>query len=379
MNIFKTLFNSFFRTLGRILCYILIGTVLSLIFSKYIVHADTIDAGAYTKISGYSWLPDGFWYSSLPANSSKDLKFELFSSHGDIIGYNTLIIDFCSSGFSGANKITRKYPIGQGCTNSCFGTSIQVQDLMSSSKSYEGYACSNFRAYVPISKLSVATGCTSTSCTATLEDYLTFSSVYSYNLPLTLSGIYLTDDVAYSNGGITQDSIDRVNSTISSLKDNINNTNSKLDDANSKLDEAENTRKGILGTIKDVLSSIASLPGKIIDLMITGLKSLFIPEDMSFLDDFSDSISNKLGFIAEVPIKVLKFLVDLATTTWDDFTSVSLPKVNVFGVYFWDDQEIDITAIINKLKPWRYVTDVICVTTCVNTLRKWRERFTGGS
>lgn len=314
------------------------------------VHADTIDAGAYTKISGYSWLPDGFWYSSLPANSSKDLKFELFSSHGDIIGYNTLIIDFCSSGFSGANKITRKYPIGQGCTNSCFGTSIQVQDLMSSSKSYEGYACSNFRAYVPISKLSVATGCTSTSCTATLEDYLTFSSVYSYNLPLTLSGIYLSDDVAYSNGGITQDSIDRVNSTISSLKDNINNTNSKLDDANSKLDEAENTRKGIWSTIKDVLSNIISLPKKIVEFLVDALKSLFIPTESQISEVIDDSkeLSENFGFVGEgvsFSVQLFTSLLNISQSNGCvDFPEFSLDFSNIdsigHNVKFWDKKSV---------------------------------------
>ncbi len=70
---------------------------------------------------------------------------------------------------------------------------------------------------------------------------------------------------------------------------------------NEKLDEAENTRKGIWGTIKEIFTSIIELPGKIVNLLIDGLKSLFIPSDdffENFINDFKDKFLNKLGFLA---------------------------------------------------------------------------------
>ena len=371
MNIFKTLFNSFFRTLGRILCYILIGTVLSLIFSKFTVHADTkkLDTIQFNESEWY--INYGYWGSNMYTSGTDIEIYTTLTANNTAVNDtdNTVILDLCAGD---GIIVKRTATVGNSCANSCFSQNVSVQNLNRSCVLANNSSGFSFRIFLPVNKWDNRY-VTSPNSHVYLQDKITISSK-NYNSNFIVYGAYLTDELVAGTNDYSE-----INSQINALNSNINNTNSKLDDANSKLDEAENTRKGILGTIKDVLSSIASLPGKIIDLMITGLKSLFIPEDMSFLDDFSDSISNKLGFIAEVPIKVLKFLVDLATTTWDDFTSVSMPKVNVFGVYFWDDQEIDITAIINKLKPWRYVTDVICVTTCVNTLRKWRERFTGGS
>ena len=371
MNIFKTLFNSFFRTLGRILCYVLIGTVLSLIFSKFTVHADTkkLDTIQFNESEWY--INYGYWGSNMYTSGIDIEIYTTLTANNTAVNDtdNTVILDLCAGD---GIIVKRTATVGNSCANSCFSQNVSVQNLNRSCVLANNSSGFSFRIFLPVNKWDLRS-VTSPNGHVYLQDKITISSKY-YNSNFIVYGAYLTDELVAGTNDYSE-----INSQINALNSNINNTNSKLDDANSKLDEAENTRKGILGTIKDVLSSIASLPGKIIDLMITGLKSLFIPEDMSFLDDFSDSISNKLGFIAEVPIKVLKFLVDLATTTWDDFTSVSMPKVNIFGVYFWDDQEIDITAIINKLKPWRYVTDVICVTTCVNTLRKWRERFTGGS
>ena len=145
------------------------------------------------------------------------------------------------------------------------------------------------------------------------------------------------------------------------------NTDSKIDNANSKLDEAENTRKGIWETIK-------SIPGLILD----GFKSLFIPEDMSFLDDFKESISNKLGFIAQIPISVIDFGIDLVNLDVEEMTSVTFPTVEIMGVHFWPEMDVDITPIMSKFGSFKYLTDVLCVTLCVYTLNRWREKFTGG-
>lgn len=152
----------------------------------------------------------------------------------------------------------------------------------------------------------------------------------------------------------------------------------KISDTNDKLDEAENTRKGILGTIKDVLSNIISLPKKIVEFLVDALKSLFIPEDMSFLDDFKETISNKLGFIAQVPIAVIDFGIDLVNLDVEEMTSVTFPTVEIFGVHFWPEMEVDITPIMSKFSSLKYLTDVLCVTMCVSTLNRWREKFTGG-
>ena len=119
--------------------------------------------------------------------------------------------------------------------------------------------------------------------------------------------------------------------------------------------------------VTDFFSSIANT-----------LKSLFVPSDMSFMTDFEETITTKLGFIAEIPIRIINFAIDLASSSWDSFTSLTLPTINIFGYYFWENQEIDLTEAINIFRPYRYVTDVVCVVICVNTLNKWRETIFGG-
>lgn len=114
------------------------------------------------------------------------------------------------------------------------------------------------------------------------------------------------------------------------------------------------------------------------DGIINGIKNLFVPSDMSFMTDFEETITTKLGFIAEIPIRIINFAIDLASSSWDSFTSLTLPTINIFGYNFWESQEIDLTEAINIFRPYRYVTDVVCVVICVNTLNKWRETIFGG-
>lgn len=197
------------------------------------------------------------------------------------------------------------------------------------------------------------------------------------------------------NSIIQANSLDDIKSAIEKQKEDTNN---KLDQqinqnqtiidqnnqTNSKLDEAETTRKGILGTIKEVLSYVNPFSEnffayKLVELLINALKSLFIPEDMSFVTDFVEALESKLGFIAEIPVKIIEFTLSLATATWSEFKSISFPTISIFGYNFWNAQEIDLTEAINIFKPFKYVTDVICVVICAQTLNKWRERFTGGS
>lgn len=136
---------------------------------------------------------------------------------------------------------------------------------------------------------------------------------------------------------------------------------------NIKLDQAEETRKGILQTIID-------LPKKFFEMLI----SLFIPEDFSFLDNFKYSLANKLGFIAEIPISVIDFIFNLVNKGWDSFNSITLPEIEMFGVSFWNSQEISLQEAIDIFSPYKYITDVICVILCVNTLRRWYETFASG-
>lgn len=162
-------------------------------------------------------------------------------------------------------------------------------------------------------------------------------------------------------GNTTNDAINNSSNNI------INNQNSNQAQTNEKLDNAENTRKGIWETIKN-------LPKAFLDMLL----GLFIPDDFDFLDNFKDSLEDKLGFIAEVPLSVIDFLFDLATVSWEPYTTVSFPSIDILGFNFWNSQEIDLTPAIGIFSPFKYFTDILCVVLCVNTLRKWYESFASG-
>lgn len=134
-----------------------------------------------------------------------------------------------------------------------------------------------------------------------------------------------------------------------------------------KLDEANETSKGIWQTIKE-------LPSMFLDMLL----GLFIPEDLSFIDNFKEVISNKLGFIASIPIQIIDFALGLVNVAFDEITSISFPSLSIFGFNFWNAEEIDITIMLEKLKPFRYFTDFTCVILCCRTLYDLYHKFTGG-
>ena len=150
-----------------------------------------------------------------------------------------------------------------------------------------------------------------------------------------------------------------------------------------RLDEANETSKGILGKIKDILSYINPFSEnffayKLVELLLNGLKSLIVPDDFDFINDFKEVLENKLGFIASVPIQLLDYVISLKDKVFTPMTTISFPKISIFGYYFWDDMEIDITQGLNWVAPFKYLTDLGCVIIMVNTLKKWYTNFTGG-
>lgn len=157
----------------------------------------------------------------------------------------------------------------------------------------------------------------------------------------------------------------------------------RIDDTNKKLDEQNETSKGILGKIKDILSYINPFSEnffayKLIELLIDGLKKLVVPDNFDFINDFKEVLENKLGFIASVPIQLLDYVISLKDKVFTPMTTISFPKISIFGYYFWDDMEIDITQGLNWVAPFKYLTDLGCVIIMVNTLKKWYTNFTGG-
>lgn len=168
-------------------------------------------------------------------------------------------------------------------------------------------------------------------------------------------------------------------------QDEIKQEQQKTNDAlTSDSDDESSSSCGMICKLKNILSYINPLSEKffaykLVELLIEALKSLIVPDDMSFVTDFVDALESKLGFIGAIPGQIIEFAINLVSASWSEFNSISFPSISIFGYNFWDSQEIDLTEAINIFKPFKYVTDCICVVLCARTLNKWREQFTGGS
>ena len=171
---------------------------------------------------------------------------------------------------------------------------------------------------------------------------------------------------------------------LSSSFDNLGSiTISGTEICTNKLDEQNETSKSILGKIKDILTYINPFSEnffayKLVELIINGLKSLFIPDNFDFLNDFKDTMSEKLGFIASIPLQLIDFIIDLKDYAFSTPTSLTFPTISIFGFSFWNEMTIDITEGLSWVSAIKYVTDIICVILCVNTLRKFYNSFFGG-
>lgn len=188
---------------------------------------------------------------------------------------------------------------------------------------------------------------------------------FYFNNPTRLSRIEVTRFELLNTGNTTADSINNMSNNI--INNNNENTQNIINTENKNHEEAEESRKGIWNTIKE-------LPSKFLDMLI----SLFIPDDFSFLHNLKDSLENKLGFIAEIPISILEFTLNLANASWERFDTISFPSIEFFGVSFWNTQEISLQPAIDIFEPYKYITDILCVILCCNTLLKWYQSFTDG-
>lgn len=150
-------------------------------------------------------------------------------------------------------------------------------------------------------------------------------------------------------------------------QDIIASQNANADKIQNAINESNETNKSILSKISDFF-----------DNFFDSLVGLIVPDNFDFLTGFIDTLENKLGFIASVPIQILEFLVDLVTYNIDDFTSITLPKFSVLGYDLWNDINIDLTSIINTFKPYRIYTNIACVSLASYYMMKLYENFASG-
>ena len=280
-------------------------------------------------------------------------NIEGFSYHGTdpndyLLGYgwryqdaNTRLVNFSKVGTSNVNLI-----------------STNVSTKFTSC--YEGYDDMNFCTYnvIIVQRVHINSNINQLSIGSyTTSDYSIGVWKHLYDSLVSITSVDVVAD--------TDSTIIDQNQQIIDKQDELNNAIS------GEHEDYENKSCGIICKLK-------KLPGRIVDGLINGLKSLFVPDNFDFLTNFKDTLENKLGFIASIPIQVLDYLISLKDKVFTPITTIKFPKISIFGYYFWDEYTINTSDGLSWISSFKYFTDFGCVIICINTLRKWYSNFTGG-
>lgn len=419
----KQLFCSFFRTIGRIIAYLAFGALLGLILQKSDVFAADLSYSSseyalyyYDYQAGVS--DDGsylFRYSDLTGWSGWNEPGTLLGSYNDTTGQYTVNGRYGFRWYFNNTNYIKKNNLYTITLQLNFGTTISRDYFYNNyvlfyargntTVSQDGnsikYLDTDIRysmvkdpdlnavhitiKFIPLADLKFVrfdfinkglNPIDDTTLTARLDTFAYGKTRY------VSSSISFTEDTGALIENQTDTIIEqtnKLNQSIEDLKESLLENNDELNDIYTNDTENEDgTCGGILCNLKKVVRAVINLPGTLINAIIDALKSLFIPDDFDFINDFKDSIETKLGFVAEIPSTMIEFLFLLGTQEWEEMDSISFPEIEVFGYKFWNSQEIDLTEAINIFKPFKYITDVLCVIICINTMARWREKFTGG-
>lgn len=247
MNFLKVFYNSFFRTLGRIIVYILLGVLFSVVLSKIDVHADmatpqeiTFDNTIYET-----------YYEIPVVYTTRDLRIRIndrlrnFSSIGT---ENTnLILDICASG---KLNIWRTSAAGSSCSTSCFSQLVQIKEIPNLiCRTYTYNDNKAYRIVLPINLWNMS-GVTSPDLdNISFDDKITLSNNTSHDIYASIYGAYYSSigfdinnqDALFNDLNQTQQNIlNKQNEIINSQN---NNTNNVINNQNENTDKEIDSQK----------------------------------------------------------------------------------------------------------------------------------------
>lgn len=162
----------------------------------------------------------------------------------------------------------------------------------------------------------------------------------------------------------TASDIEEVQTAINEVKTELNDVNSSIEEQTqqqqqnheetmntitSESEDTESSSCGIICKLKGIFTGIIELPGKLINLLIDALKSLFIPteEQIQEIIDDSQTMAENFGFVGEI----VAFLVDTFTSLLNisqengcitfpefslDFSTTPIGKT----ITFWDGTDV---------------------------------------
>lgn len=162
-----------------------------------------------------------------------------------------------------------------------------------------------------------------------------------------------------------------------SINDQIAQESQQHQEQMSQAEEQHEETKGFLGRIID---GILSIPGKIIELLINALKSLFVPEDGYFSDYFdrlNTFFSDRLGLLYE-PIDIAVTFINGLLGAGVGTASIPIPALTWEGQTIWDAQTFTFDFLSNPAflalqQKLYFVTDVMMVGALLNLIHRKSE------
>lgn len=176
----------------------------------------------------------------------------------------------------------------------------------------------------------------------------------------------------------------------------------RIDDTNNKLDEAENTRKGIWETIKSIPSTIGNfftdLGNKIggfftnlLNGILDGLKSLFIPGDGFFktwFSDFKTFIEDKLGFLSTPFTIFIDFIESYSDLSSSNDIVINIPDITVPNfedykiisatTFNWSQTLKSKSSLLNLWNLYLDFIDVFLILNFIGLCERTYNRIFGG-
>lgn len=318
---FNCFFSSFFRTLGRIIVYILLGLVFSTILSKIDVHAQTILGGI--EIGDWSSFTNGAFYNIVSTDSIQNKGWDLDSdgmvgpissittimnSYGmgmsicdlSLLSDNyysfTLLIGSDSNAYYHPFYVNRSTKLGISNNSSVWFTNFNYDNLSDGvQQNYISYGDSlhiYLNSFTGIFKAPTNGTCLNLafSSNKTLDFY---RQSFAIGYRLTSLGSKPLTQEQISNA-LSQD-FQNLNNSINNLSSGINQTNDKLNDINGSLNNSDTTDAtndannffnnfttdlhGLTGIITAPLNAINSLTNKSCSPLILPLP--FVDKDLT--------------------------------------------------------------------------------------------------
>lgn len=315
---FNCFFSSFFRTLGRIIVYILLGLVFSTILSKIDVHAQTILGGI--EIGDWSSFTNGAFYNIVSTDSIQNKGWDLDSSgmagptssiqtimnsYGmgmsicdlSLLTDNyysfTLLIGSDSNAYYHPFYVNRSTKLGISNNSSVWFTNFNYDNLSDGvQQSYISYGQSQhiyLNSFTGIFKAPTSGTCLNLafSSNKTLDFY---RQSFAIGYRLTNLGAKPLTEQQISNA-LSQD-FQNLNNSINNLSSGINQTNDKLNDINSSINDSSSPDldglKNTAGWLPaGPIDSILNLPLTFLNSLTTNLSKTCTPVELPlpFIND----------------------------------------------------------------------------------------------